>query len=131
MDEWTKKVRENFKYLPYAPIVFLSAKDGASVHTLFPAIEQAFNAYHNRVKTSVLNDVFADAIAMFPPSEWNNGKPKLYYISQVGAEPPTFAIFVNNPLFVHFSYMRYLENQLRKNFDFFGTPIKLVLRKRD
>ena len=81
--------------------------------------------------TKDLNDVFADAIAMFPQSEWNGGKAKFYYISQVGVEPPTFAIFVNDPNFVHFSYMRYLENQLRKNFDFFGTPIKLELRKRD
>lgn len=131
MDEWTKDVREAFKYLDYAPIVFLSAKERQRVHTLFPAIEQVYNAYHNRVKTSVLNDVFADAIAMFPAAEWNNGKPKLYYASQVGINPPTFAIFVNDPNFIHFSYMRYLENQLRKNFDFFGTPIKLVLRKRD
>lgn len=131
MNEWTKDVREAFKYLDYAPIVFLSAKERQRVHTLFPAIEQVHNAYHSRVKTSVLNDVFADAIAMFPPSEWNNGKPKFYYASQVGIDPPTFAIFVNDPNFVHFSYMRYLENQLRKNFDFFGTPIKLVLRKRD
>lgn len=131
MDEWTKKVRENFKYLDYAPIVFLSALENKRVHTLFPQIEKAYDSYKKRVSTSVLNDVFADAIAMFPPAEWNNGKPKLYYISQVGVEPPTFAIFCNDPNFVHFSYMRYLENQLRKNFDFFGTPIKLVLRKRD
>ncbi len=131
MDEWTKRIREEFKYLPYAPIVFLSALENQRVHTLFPQIEKAYDSYKKRVSTSVLNDVFADAIAMFPPSEWNNGKPKFYYISQVGVEPPSFAIFVNDPNFVHFSYMRYLENQLRKNFDFFGTPIKLMLRKRD
>jgi GTP-binding protein len=131
MDEWTKDVREKFKYLEFAPIVFLSAKERQRVHTLFPAIDRVAEAYKTRVKTSVLNDVFADALAMFPPSEWNNGKPKFYYISQVGVEPPTFAIFVNDPNYVHFSYMRYLENQLRKNFDFFGTPIKLELRKRD
>lgn len=131
MDEWTKKVRENFKYLDYAPIVFLSALENKRVQTLFPQIEKAYDSYKKRVSTSVLNDVFADAIAMFPPAEWNNGKPKLYYISQVGVEPPTFTIFCNDPNYVHFSYMRYLENQLRKNFDFFGTPIKLVLRKRD
>ena len=131
MDVWTKEIREKFKYLEFAPIVFLSAKERQRVHTLFPQIDRVAEAYKTRVKTSVLNDVFADAIAMFPPSEWNNGKPKFYYISQVGVEPPTFAIFVNDPNFVHFSYMRYLENQLRKNFDFFGTPIKLELRKRD
>lgn len=131
MNEWTKKVRENFKYLDFAPIVFLSALENKRVHTLFPEIDKVYEAYHKRVSTSVLNDVFADAIAMNPPAEFNNGKPKFFYISQVGIKPPTFAIFVNDPNFVHFSYMRYLENQLRKNFDFFGTPIKLLLRKRD
>ncbi len=131
MDQWTKEIREKFKYLDFAPIVFLSAKERQRVHTLFPSIDRVSEAYKIRVKTSVLNDVFADAIAMFPPSEWNGGKAKFYYCSQVGIEPPTFAIFVNDPNFVHFSYLRYLENQLRKNFDFFGTPIKIELRKRD
>ncbi len=131
MNEWTIDVRDNFKFLDHAPIVFLSALENQRVHTLFPQIEKAYDSYNKRVSTSVLNDVFADAIAMNPPAEFNNGKPKFYYIAQVGIKPPTFAIFVNDPNFVHFSYMRYLENQLRKNFDFFGTPIKLVLRKRD
>lgn len=131
MDKWMKDIREEFKFLAHAPIVFLSALENQRVHTLFPQIEKAYDSYNKRVSTSILNDVFADAIAMNPPAEFNNGKPKFYYISQVGIKPPTFAIFVNDPNFVHFSYMRYLENQLRKNFDFFGTPIKLVLRKRD
>ncbi len=131
MDEWIKKIRENFKYLDYAPIVFLSALENKRVHTLFPEINKAYEAYNRRVQTSVLNDVFADAIAMNPPAEFNHGKAKFYYISQVGIQPPSFAIFVNDPDFIHFSYKRYLENQLRKNFDFYGTPIKLITRKRD
>ena len=84
-----------------------------------------------KISTSVLNDVIADAVGMFPPSEFNGGKLKIYYASQVGIEPPTFAFFVNDPKFLHFSYYRYLENQIRKNFDFFATPIKLEFRKRD
>ncbi len=131
MQKFTDEVRKEFKYLDYAPIVFLSALDNKRVHTLFPAIEQAYEANNRRISTSVFNDVINDAVAMFPPSEFNGGKIKFYYSSQVGVNPPTFAFFVNEPKYLHFSYQRYLENQIRKNFDFFGTPIKLEFRKRD
>ena len=131
MKKWEDDVRSTYKYLDYAPIVFLSALENKRVHTLFPAINQAFEAYHKRISTSVLNDVIQDAILTFPPSSFNGGVIKIYYASQVGVEPPTFAIFVNEPKYLHFSYYRYLENQLRKNFDFFATPIKLEFRKRD
>ena len=131
MQKFTDEVRKNFKYLDHAPIVFLSALENKRVHTLFPAIEQAYEANHRRISTSILNDVIADACAMFPPSEFNGGKIKIYYSSQVGVEPPTFAFFVNEPSYLHFSYYRYLENQIRKNFDFFGTQIKFEFIKRD
>lgn len=131
MNEWTDDVRKNFKYLDYAPIVFLSAKENKRVHTLFPAIEQAYDAYHRRISTSTINDIVLSATGMFPPSEFNGGTLKIYYASQVGVEPPTFAFFVNDPKYLHFSYYRYLENQIRKNFDFYATPIKLEFRKRD
>ena len=131
MKHFTEDVRKAFKYLDYAPIVFLSALDNKRVHTLFPAILQAYDAQQRRISTSVLNDVINDAVAMFPPSEFNGGKIKIYYSSQVGINPPTFAFFVNEPKYLHFSYHRYLENQIRKNFDFFGTPIKFEFRKRD
>ncbi len=131
MNEWTEDIRSNFKYLSYAPIVFLSAKENKRVHTLFPSIIEAYEAYHRRIQTSTINDVIQDAVMMFPPSEFNGGKIKIYYASQVGVEPPTFSIFVNEPKYLHFSYYRYLENQIRKNFDFFATPIKLEFRKRD
>lgn len=131
MQKWTDDIRGKFKYLDFAPIVFLSALEKTRVQTLFPSIKLAYEAYHKRIQTSILNDMFTDAIAMNPPFEFNGGKAKFYYISQVGVEPPTFAIFVNNPNFIHFSYERYIENQIRKNFDFFGTPIKFEFRKRD
>ena len=131
MQHFTADVRTAFKYLDYAPLVFLSALDTKRVHTLFPAILQAYDAQQRRISTSVLNDVINDAVAMFPPSEFNGGKIKIYYSSQVGINPPTFAFFVNEPKYLHFSYHRYLENQIRKNFDFFGTPIKFEFRKRD
>ena len=122
---------KEFKHLDHAPIVFLSALENKRVHTLFPSVLQAYEANHRRISTSILNDVVNDAVAMFPPSEFNGGKIKFYYVSQVGTEPPTFALFVNEPKYLHFSYQRYLENQIRKNFDFFATPIKLEFRKRD
>lgn len=131
MDEWKKKIREEFKYLDFAPIVFLSALENKRVQTLIPEIERAYNAYHLRIKTSTMNDVILDAQAMFPASDFNGGKIRIYYASQVGVEPPTFAIFVNEPKYLHFSYYRYLENQIRKNFDFYATPIKLEFRRRD
>ncbi len=131
MQRWTDDIRGTFKYLDYAPIVFLSALENKRVHTLFPEIDKAHDAYYKRMSTSVLNDVISEAVLMFPPSEFNGGILKVYYASQVGVEPPTFAIFVNEPKYLHFSYYRYLENQLRKNFDFFATPIKLEFRKRD
>ncbi len=131
MQRWTDDIRGTFKYLDYAPIVFLSALENKRVQTLFPEIDKAHDAYYKRMSTSVLNDVISEAVLMFPPSEFNGGILKVYYASQVGVEPPTFAIFVNEPKYLHFSYYRYLENQLRKNFDFFATPIKLEFRKRD
>ena len=131
MQNFTEDIRSTFKYLDYAPIVFLSALDNKRVHTLFPSILQAYEANNRRIATSVLNDIINDAVAMFPPSEFNGGKIKFYYSSQVGVNPPTFTFFVNEPKYLHFSYYRYLENQIRKNFDFFGTPIKFEFRKRD
>lgn len=131
MQKWINDVRAVYKYLDYAPIVFLSAKENKRVQTLFPEIDRAYEAYYKRVSTSVFNDVVSEAVLMFPPSEFNGGTLKVYYGSQVGVEPPTFAIFVNEPKYLHFSYKRYLENQIRKNFDFYATPIKLEFRKRD
>lgn len=131
MQEFTEEIRKKFKYLDFAPVVFLSALQNKRVETLFPQIKLASEAYKKRISTSVLNDVITDAVAMNPPSEFNGGKAKFYYTSQVGITPPTFAFFVNDENFIHFSYKRYLENQIRKNFDFFGTPIKFEFRKRD
>ncbi len=131
MKKWEDDIRATYKYLDYAPIVFLSAKENKRVQTLFPAIDEAYEAYYRRISTSTLNDVISEAVLMFPPSEFNGGILKVYYASQVGVTPPTFAIFVNEPKYLHFSYYRYLENQIRKNFDFYATPIKIELRKRD
>ena len=131
MKVWKDNIRELFKFLSFAPICFVSAKDNKRVHTIFPELELAFNNYQRRIPTSVLNDVIMDAVAMNPPSQFNNGVAKFYYVTQVTTEPPTFVIFVNDETFVHFTYARYLENRLRTVFDFEGTPIKLIFRRRD
>lgn len=131
MQEFEKDIRDKFKYLDYAPVVFLSALTKARVQTLYPMLKLTYEAYRRRIQTSVLNDVVIDAYQMNLPSFFNGGKLKIYYATQVGVEPPTFAIFVNDETYLHFSYKRYLENQIRKNFDFFATPIKLEFRRRD
>lgn len=131
MAEFEKEVRDKFKYLDYAPIVFLSALTKSRVNTLFPMLKLTYEAYRRRIQTAVLNDVVIDAYQMNLPSFFNGGKLKIYYATQVGVCPPTFAIFVNDENYLHFSYKRYLENQIRKNFDFFATPIKLEFRRRD
>ena len=131
MQEFEKDVREKFKYLDYAPIVFLSALTKSRINTLYPMLKMTYEAYRRRIQTSILNDVVLDAYQMNLPAFFNGGKLKIYYATQVGVEPPTFSIFVNDENYLHFSYKRYLENQIRKNFDFFATPIKIELRRRD
>ena len=131
MQRWIDNIRNEFKFLSYAMIAFTSALEEKRIHTLFPLIKKAGESYKKRISTSVLNNVLSDAQAMNPPAEWNHGVLKVYYGSQVAINPPAFTIFVNDPAYVHFSYQRYLENQIRSNFDFTGTPIKLLFRKRD
>lgn len=131
MKKWTDLIRESFKYLSFAPICFVSAKDNRRIHTIFPELEKVFENYRRRFSTSILNDVILDAVAMNPPSIFNNGVAKFYYVTQVSIEPPTFVIFVNDENYVHFSYARYLENRIRTVFDFEGTPLRLIFRRRD
>lgn len=129
--EWMQKLRSNFQFISYAPIVYLSALTKKRIHTLFEAIDRVHENYSKRFKTHVINDLMADALLMNPTPAFNGGRLNVYYATQAGAEPPTFILFVNDPEFAHFSYMRYLENTLRDAFDFEGTPIKFLLRKRD
>lgn len=131
MAKMTKKLREDFKYLDYARIAFVSAKKGSRVDTLFDLILEAYENQRKRVSTSVLNDVLIDAQAMNPTSNFEGGRLKIYYGNQVAINPPTFVLFVNDPKFLHFSYKRYLENKLREAFGFEGTPIHIICRKRD
>ncbi len=131
MNRWEEDMRDHFQFLNYAPIIFLSALTKARVNTLFPTIQQVYKEYTKRVNTPVLNDVISDAFQMNPPKRHNGGIIKGYYATQVNTKPPTFVLFVNDTSWMHFSYERYLKNKLREAFGFQGTPIKLILRKRD
>ena len=130
MQQITKKIREEFKYLDYAPVAFVSALTGAKVQNLIPLIDQVHEMCTLRVPTNVLNDVILDAQMMNPPKPHNGRQLKIYYSSQVSVEPPTIVLFVNDPELLHFSYTRYIENRQREAFGFTGTPIHITARKR-
>lgn len=131
MKKMESQIREQFKYLDYAPIIFVSAKDKKRVHLLLPMIQEVYANSQKRVATSVLNDVLIDAQTMNPTTTFNGGRLKIYYANQVSVCPPTFVLFTNDPQYLHFSYKRYLENRLRDAFGFEGTPIHILCRKRD
>ena len=130
MADFEKKIRKEFKFLEYAPIVFTSALTKARVHLLFDQIKQVHLAYDTHLSTSLLNDVIQDAQAMNEAPDFNGGRLKIYFANQANSCPPTFVLFVNNPKYAHFSYLRYIENRLRDSFNLSGTPIDIVLRKR-
>ena len=130
MVEFTKKIRDEFKFLDFASIVFLSAKNKSRINTLLPEIVKAYDSYQRRVSTSVLNDIIEDAQIINPTPSFNGGRLKIYFANQVAIKPPTFVLFCNDPSYMHFSYQRYLENRLRFSFDFEGTPIKIICRER-
>ncbi|MCD8915091.1 ribosome biogenesis GTPase Der [Staphylococcus simulans] len=125
------EVRKNFQFLEYAPIAFVSAKEKQRLRTLFPLINEASQNHKKRVQSSTLNEVITDAISMNPTPTDKGRRLKVFYATQVAIEPPTFVVFVNDEELMHFSYKRYLENQIRDAFGFEGTPIKIIPRKRN
>lgn len=128
--EYTKLVRSEFQFLSYAPIVFLSALTKKRIHTLMPEILKVSENIKREVKTSVLNDVIMDAYSLNLPPSYKGKRLKIYFVNQAGTKPPKFVFHVNNKGLVHFSYERYLENKLRENFDFEGTPIVIQFKNR-
>lgn len=131
MKKMEDDLRTQFKYLDYAPIVFVSAKERKRIDLLFPLIKEVYESTRKRVATSVLNDVLIDAQTINPTTTFNGGRLKIYYANQVSICPPTFVLFANDPQYLHFSYKRYIENRLREAFGFVGTPIHIICRKRD
>lgn len=130
MTDFTNLIRHEFQYLSYAPIVFVSAKTKQRLSRLPEMIEEAYDHQHRRIQSAVLNDVLMDALAANPTPSSNGRRLRVYYATQVAVAPPTFVIFVNDPDLMHFSYARYLENRIRAAFDFTGTPIRLIKRRR-
>ena len=129
MSSFSKEIRKQYKFLDYAPIIFLSALTKRRVNTLFDALDLVHQAYYTRIKTSLLNDVLQEAQVMNLAPDFNGGRLKIYYANQVSTAPPHIVLMVNDPDFMHFSYMRYLDNKLRETFNFDGTPIRISLKK--
>lgn len=130
MKKWKKDIENNFQFMPYAPVVFLSAKTKKRIHTLMPEILRAYENSHKEIKTSLLNNVITDAYSLNLPPSYKGKRLKIYFSTQVSVQPPTFNIQVNSKGLIHFSYERYLENKIRESFDFTGTPIVLQFKNK-
>ena len=128
--EYEKIVRSEFQFLSYAPIVYLSALTKKRIHTLMPEVLKVAENIKREIKTSTLNEVITDAYTLNLPPSYKGKRLKIYFTNQSGTKPPKFTFHVNNKGLVHFSYERYLENKLRENFDFEGTPIVLQFKNR-
>lgn len=131
MKEYTDKIRAQFLFLSYAPIVFVSALKNERVHLLFEQIKQVYENYSRRVATNVLNDIILDATIANQAPIFNGDRLRVMYATQASSCPPSFVLFVNEPSCMHFSYQRYLENKIREAFILEGTPIQFILRKKE
>lgn len=131
MQEFSKKIRENFKFLSYAPILYVSAKTKQRIGLICDEIARIYNNASKHIQTSIINELILDAFAYNPTPDFNGGRLKIFYANQVATNPPLIILFVNNPDYMHFSYKRYLENKIRERIDFEGTPIKIVCRARE
>lgn len=127
---FTEKVRNTLSYMPYAEMLFISAKTGQRLPKLFETIDMVSENHAMRVATGVLNEIMSEAVAMQQPPSDKGKRLRLYYITQVSVKPPTFVIFVNDKELMHFSYTRYIENQIRDTFGFKGTPLHFIIRER-
>ncbi len=130
MDNFRKKLMNDFSFMPYAPIIFISAKTGQRVDRLFELIKYVNEQNTMRISTGKLNDILADATARVQPPSDKGKRLKIYYMTQASTKPPTFVCFCNNAELFHFSYQRYLENQIRGIFGLEGTPVRFVIRER-
>lgn len=130
MEEIRKQIVEEFQYLSYAPILFVSALTKKRIHQILPLVETVYENSIRRISTSVVNEVIQDAVMLTPPPSHSGRQLRVLYASQVSVAPPSFVVFVNDPELCHFSYVRYLENSLREAFEFEGTPIHIIIRKR-
>ncbi len=130
MKKFTEDINTALSYMTYAPVVFLSARTGQRVDKLFPVINSAKEESEKRISTGVLNDLLSDAITRVQPPSDKGRRLKIYYMTQASIKPPTFVVFCNDAALFHYSYQRYIENQIREACGFSGTPIKLIIRMR-
>jgi len=131
VNKFTDKVRNTLSFMPYAELIFISAKTGQRLHKLFDVIDAVSENHAMRVSTGVLNEIMAEAVALQQPPSDKGRRLRLYYITQVSVKPPTFVIFVNSRDLMHFSYARYIENQIRETFGFRGTPLRFIIREKN
>ena len=131
MKTWIKDIRNNFQFIPYAEIVFLSAKTKSRIHTLMPKVIDAYCSATREIKTSALNDCIREAVMLHMPPSYKGKRLKIYFVNQSGSCPPKFTFNVNNKGLVHFSYERYLENKIRESFNLVGTPIILQFKNKN
>lgn len=131
IEKYNRKLKEELKFMDYFIPTYVSAKTGKRVDNLIKLAERAYENASRRVSTGLLNDVLREAILTNEPPSKNGKRLKIYYVTEVSANPPTFVIFVNDDTLMHFSYRRYLENALRRSFDFEGTPIRLIIRNEN
>lgn len=131
MKNYEDKIRQQFQFMDFAPILFISALNNERIHLLLQKIDEVYENFNRRVNTSTLNDVLMDAVLINQPPMFNGNRLRLSYATQSDVMPPTFVLFVNAEKHMHFSYLRYLENQIRNTFHFEGAPIKFVLRKKE
>lgn len=131
MNEYLTKLQNDFSFMSYVPFLFISAKTGQRVHKLYEMIEMVYQQNQMRVSTGRLNDVLAYATTRVQPPSDKGRRLKIYYITQPSTKPPTFVIFVNRADLFHFSYQRYIENQIRSTFGLTGTPVRFIVRERD
>ena len=130
MDTYRKKLMNDFSFMSYAPIIFISAKTGQRLDRLFELIKYVYSQNTMRISTGKLNDILADSTARVQPPTDKGKRLKIYYMTQASTRPPTFVCFCNNAELFHFSYQRYLENQIRSTFGLEGTPVRFVIRER-
>lgn len=130
INKYESKLKEDLKFMDYFKSVYISAKTGQRTDKILTIIDEVYAHSHTRITTGMLNDVIADAVRANEPPSYNGRRLKVYYSSQVAVAPPTFVLFVNSGDLMHFSYERFLENTLRKSFDFSGTPIKILTREK-
>ena len=128
--KWKQKIANEFQFIPYVNVVFLSAKTNKRVHTLMPEVIKAYQNSCQEIKTSVLNNVIIDAVSLHNPPSYKGKRLKIYFVSQTDTKPPKFTFQVNSKKLIHFSYERYLENKIRENFDLTGTPIILQYKNK-